>query len=210
MSNKIYLQLKDGVSTAPGKDIFIKDLAILLGDRPLKEKILNIKVLSISDDASDHVVVSILTVMKKITEQYPEMELFPIGEAEILVKVQKSVKEPKKILLFMKLALVCLILFVGAGLALMNFHADVNMSETHQKIYKMITGVEEKRPLLLQIPYSLGIALGMAVFFNHILPKKIKNEPSPMEVEMFSYRKNIDEYLLKNEKNTEEDNKMSR
>jgi len=39
------------------------------------------------------------------------------------------------------------------------------------------------------------------------LPKKIKNEPSPLEVEMFSYRKNIDEYLLKNETNTEENNR---
>ena len=110
----------------------------------------------------------------------------------------KSVKEPKKILLFMKLALVCLILFVGAGLALMNFHADVNMSETHQ-IYKMITGVEEKKTIAFTNTLFFGNCFGMAVFFNHILPK-IKNEPSPMEVEMFSYRKNIDEYLLKNEK----------
>ncbi|HHY90649.1 MAG TPA: stage V sporulation protein AB [Clostridiales bacterium] len=207
MSNQIYLQLKDGVLTAPGRDLFIKDLAVLLADKPLREKISNIKVISISDDASDHVVVSMLTVMKKIKEKYPEVELFPIGEAEILVKVQKSGKEPNKIFLLLKLSLVCLILFVGAGLALMNFHADVNMIETHQKIYKMITGIEEKKPLFLQIPYSIGIALGMAVFFNHILPKKIKNEPSPLEVEMFSYRKNIDEYLLKNETNTEENNR---
>ncbi len=204
IDNKVYLQLKDGVMVTPGCKVLVRDLAVVLADNLLKENILNIEILTISKDNFDHIVVSILTIMEKIMKQYPKVKIFPIGGSEILVKIENSSKEQVKVFILLKLMLVCFVLFTGAGLALMNFHADVNMVEAHQKIYKMITGIEEKRPLLLQIPYSLGIGVGMAIFFNHVSPKKINNEPSPMEVEMFSYRKNIDEYMLKNEKNTEE------
>jgi stage V sporulation protein AA len=150
-----------------------------------------------------YIVVSILTVIEKMKEIYPALTIIPVGESELLVKIEKATKQNKSIILYLKIALVASILFVGTGLAIMNFHADVNMGEAHRVLYKLITGTDEKRPLILQIPYSLGIGLGMMLFFNHFFPKH-SNEPSPMEVEMYLYKQNMDEYLLDNEKNTEE------
>lgn len=201
----VYIQLKDGVNAVQGEKVLVKDLAVILADKNIKEELLNIEVLEISSNKQGHIVVSILTIIEEISQRYPNTKIFPIGEAEVLVKILKKEKNERKIWLICKLSIVCIVIFVGSGLALMNFHADVNMREAHKQIYKMITGIDENRPLILQIPYSLGIGFGMAVFFNHILPKRFSDEPSPMQVEMASYRKGMDGYILNNQKNTEED-----
>lgn len=62
------------------------------------------------------------------------------------------------------IAFVWTLLFIGSGLAIMNFHHDVSMQEVHQRIYYLITGIENKKPLLLQIPYSFGLGFGMILF----------------------------------------------
>ncbi|WZL74538.1 stage V sporulation protein AA [Clostridiaceae bacterium 35-E11] len=204
LQNTMYLQMKDGFNAKPGKIIQVKDLVIVLADHTVKTEVLNIEVLKIAKNANAHIVVSILTIIEKIKEIYPQVNIFPLGDSEILIKISNLSEKENKVWLIIRLTIVCSILFVGAGLALMNFHADVNMRQAHKEIYKMITGIDNKKPLILHIPYSLGIGLGMAVFFNHILPQKFSNEPSPMEVEMASYRKSMDEFILNNEKNTEE------
>ena len=202
---KIYIQLRDSFQGYKGSKVKVRDLAVILAESSIKEEVLNIEVFEIDKNEQEYIVVSLLTVIEKISQIYPNLSVIPIGNAEILLKVLPKVnKNENKFFIVGKLIIVCAVLFVGTGLAIMNFHADVNMAEAHVVLYKLLTGIEKKRPLIIQIPYSLGIGLGMAVFFNHILPKKYSNEPSPMEVEMFSYRRGVDEYLLKNEKNTEE------
>ncbi len=79
----------------------------------------------------------------------------------------------------------------------MSFHADVSMPFVHRQIYHLLTGENDPHPLLLQIPYSLGIGLGMVIFFNHIGKLKKRKDPSPLEVEMFLYNQNVNSYLTK-------------
>ncbi len=200
---EVYIQLKDNQVAINPANLKIKDVAIILADKSLKEKLLNLEVLCKEDMKKKYIVISILTVIEKMKEAHPTLSIIPVGESELLVKIEESSPKNKKVTTYLKLGMVAAVLFAGTGLAIMNFHADVNMGEAHKVLYKLITGNDENRPLILQIPYSLGIGLGMALFFNHVYPKH-SNEPSPMEVEMYLYKQNMDEYLLDNEKNTEE------
>lgn len=134
----------------------------------------------------------IINIVYKYNEN---IDLKIMGDIEILVNIQGEDNEGK-LFTIIKTALVCFILFLGAGLAIVNFHADVNMDKSLQIIYHMVTGEENQKPFILLIPYSLGIGAGMTVFFNHVFQKKWKKEPSPLEVEMFMYEKNIDDYIL--------------
>lgn len=204
-TDKIYIQLRDGYQGEKNATVLIKDLAIVLSDSKIKEDILNLEVLYLDESMKEYTVVSTLTIIDRITSYYPNLTIIPIGSSEILVKKNQLQLKRNPLWYILRLILVCITLFIGTGLAIMNFHADVNMSESHKEIYKLLTGKDNSKPLIIQIPYSLGIGLGMAIFFYHIIPKKYSNEPSPMEVEMYSYKKGINEYLLKNEKNTEED-----
>ena len=107
------------------------------------------------------------------------------------------VKEKKKISLPLFIV-VWLLLFIGSALAIMNFHEEVSMQAVHQKLYWVITGKVGEKPLLLQIPYSIGIGLGMILFFNHIFQKRFNEEPSPLEIEMFNYQQDLDQYVIMN------------
>lgn len=81
----------------------------------------------------------------------------------------------------------------------MNFHEDVSMRDVHIALYEIITGERNDYPYLLQIPYSIGLGLGMIVFFNHIFKKRLNEEPSPLEVEMFNYQLDLDQYVAMHE-----------
>jgi stage V sporulation protein AA len=94
---------------------------------------------------------------------------------------------------------VWLLLFVGSGLTILNFHADVSMLAVHQRIYQLLTGKQVTHPYFLQIPYSFGIGLGMVLFFNHVFKKKFSEEPSPLEVEMFLYQESTNRYVITQE-----------
>jgi stage V sporulation protein AA len=86
----------------------------------------------------------------------------------------------------------------------MNFHEDVAMGDVHQKIYQLITGEKSEKPLIIQIPYSLGVGIGMVLFFNHLFKKKFNEEPSPLEVEMFKYQQDLDQFIVIQEKRKRE------
>lgn len=199
---RIYIQLKDECFAKTGDKIAVKDLAVLIVQGIDKDKVMNLKVLDVPKD-KQYEVVSILTVIEEIKKIYPDVDIFPLSNSEILIKISED-RQKNKLFEFLKMLLVCIIIFIGAAFALMNFHEDVNMADVQTRIYKIITGIENERPLIMQIPYSLGIGLGVAVFFNHISVNKYKKEPSPMDIEIDSYKKNIYDYILQNEKNTEE------
>ena len=78
----------------------------------------------------------------------------------------------------------------------MNFHADVSMATVHQKLYAIITGREVVHPLLLQIPYSLGLGSGMILFFNRFFKRRLNEEPDPLELEMYRYDDSIHDYRV--------------
>lgn len=82
------------------------------------------------------------------------------------------------------------------------------MQLVHQKIYYMITGHYKEQPLLLQVPYSFGLGLGMILFFNHLFRKRLNEEPSPLEVEMFNYQQDLDQYVIVHE-NKETEKKIN-
>ena len=80
----------------------------------------------------------------------------------------------------------------------MNFHTDVDMDKSMEILYFALTGKEDSNPLVLTVSYSLGIGLGVIFFFNRIIssnPRR-KKEPGPMELELFSYDKEMEDYIL--------------
>ena len=90
---------------------------------------------------------------------------------------------------------VSLLLFFGAMLAIMFFHADVEMQEVHQAIYELVTGDEVDRPWLLQIPYAFGVGLGVLLFFNSLSRRKPSSDPSPLDIQMYLYDQSTDGYM---------------
>ena len=195
MKHPLFLRLRKRLSVQPDSVITLGDVCQLYWDGEQEETVRQIPIYRVKPEDGNLLILDIMQVIAKLRTALPETELEITGAPQIIVEVQSPRKKPKGLLV----GIVWLILFIGSGLAIMNFHADVSMSEVHQRIYFLITGTQTKHPLWLQIPYSIGIGLGMLLFFNHIFKKKLNEEPSPLEVELFLYQQNLDQYYMQHE-----------
>jgi stage V sporulation protein AA len=195
MNEPLFLRLRKRLSVKPRAVITLGDACQLYWDGVREEALARVPIYQVKPDDGDLIIIDIMQVIRKLRTLYPEVPLEVQGASQVIVEVQNPRKSASPILV----ALVWLILFVGSGLAIMNFHADVSMLQVHQRLYYLITGQTSQQPLWLQIPYSIGIGLGMVLFFNHIFQKRLTEEPSPLEVELFLYQQNLDQYYIQHE-----------
>ncbi|EIT86500.1 stage V sporulation protein AA [Fictibacillus macauensis ZFHKF-1] len=190
--SSVYIRMRQKVRVVLHQGVRLEEIAQLAG--PAKTvKALQKAVIHVVKPEDKHlIVIDIMTVVKRIQDILPGCEVQTIGPAQSILEIMY---EPKKLntLFFI---LVWLLLFIGAAVAIMNFHEDVSMQVVHQKIYQLITGEFRQQPLMLQIPYSIGLGLGMVLFFNHVFKKRLNEEPSPLEVEMFKYQQDLDQYVI--------------
>ncbi|MEJ8544945.1 stage V sporulation protein AA [Brevibacillus borstelensis] len=195
MNQPLFLKLRKRLAVKPDATITLGDICQLYWDGSREKALARLPVYQVKPADGNLIIIDIMQVIKQIRRVHPELALEVQGAAHIIVEVLN----PRKKANFLMVTLVWVLLFVGAGLAIMNFHADVSMLQVHQRIHYLITGRTNDQPLWLQIPYSIGIGLGMILFFNHIFQKRINEEPSPLEVELFLYQQNLDQYYIQHE-----------
>jgi stage V sporulation protein AA len=149
----------------------------------------------ISDQDRNIIIIDAMQVIAEIAKLDSTIEVQLLGPSQTIVEVVFK----KKKYSFTLFIIAWLLLFFGSMLTIMNFHEDVSMQVVHQKTHRMITGKSEEKPLFFQIPYSIGLGLGMIIFFNHVFKKRLNEEPSPLEVEMFNYQQDLDRYVIMHE-----------
>ena len=195
----VYLKSKKKAKVKAGQALTIKDVADIFADNHLKQVIEAIKVpmpATKTKLAKDDVyVVSVLDIIELITKKIPDAVVNNVGEADTLV-VATSDKATKPILNWLKVAFVALVLFVGSTTAIMTFHTDSQMGEVFKQYHKIFFRQEVEKPLLINISYSVGLAVGIIVFFNHFGKKRITPDPTPIEVEMETYEKDTADALI--------------
>ncbi|WP_281368249.1 stage V sporulation protein AA [Neobacillus endophyticus] len=195
MEKTIYLRMRHRVQSRPKENVCLKDVAQIIAPETVLPMLKEIHVHRLTDADGNIVVIDVMKVIQLITERFGEIEVQTIGPAQTIVEVmtkQKGVSIPFFLLIWF-------LLFFGSAMTLMNFHDDVSMQSVQEKIYTIITGEKAAKPLLFQIPYSVGLGLGMILFFNHVFKKRINDEPSPLEVEMFNYQMDLDNYVILHE-----------
>lgn len=192
---KLYIRFYKRVVLPPGRPIVLGHIAKLLIDPSWEERLNKLHICTPDLSHGNMLLIDMLTVIRHIQTVLPHIAVEHVGEPHVLVELKGAAGKPNYVMIL----LVCLLLFVGSGMAIMNFHADVSMMEVHQKVYALITGKHVAHPYVLQIPYSIGLGAGMIIFFNRIFKKKFNEEPTPLEVEIFTYQENVDQYVISNE-----------
>ncbi|KXZ39387.1 stage V sporulation protein AA [Alkalithermobacter thermoalcaliphilus JW-YL-7 = DSM 7308] len=181
------------------KAIYLKDIFDIFPEN-LRQGIENIKIQEFEGINSEYYIISLGKIINKIKDKDPNIKINLMDNKDIMINF-KSDKKDKTI--FIRVLIVCIILFLGASMAIINFHSDVNMSQSHRVLYRLIMGKEEGNLAFLQIPYSIGIAVGVATFYNKILPSYSKSEPSPLELEVETYKSEIESYIINKSNNKE-------
>lgn len=199
----MYLRLRKQIKHQRGRPILLAHVAqVLAAGEQLESELKRLRLYQPSEQDGQMLLLDMLQIVRVIKEYDANINIEYYGEPHILIELIAEKISKNRIIIFL---MVWVLLFIGSGLAIMNFHADVSMEKVHQNIYKLVTGKENKHPLLLQIPYSIGIGAGMMIFFNRVFRKRLNEEPNPLEVEMFLYQDNVRQYII-----TEEYQRMNR
>jgi stage V sporulation protein AA len=203
----VYVRLRRRVVVQPGAVVTLGQVARLVTrsdwERQLKEMPLH----RVRPEDGSMVVIDMLQIVKAVHEWLPGLTVETFGEPHVLVEIAPAAgRKPRLVML----VLAWLLLFFGSGMALMNFHADVNMPHVQYRITELITGKAERHPWLFQIPYSLGVGLGMLLFFNRLFRKRRSDDPNPLEVEMFTYQENVNHYIITEEYRKKHDEEETR
>jgi stage V sporulation protein AA len=191
----VYIRFRRKVHIPAGNGIRLGQIAQIIADPGLEQRLLSLELYRPGEQDGNITLVDMMLVVRRIRDMLGSVQIEYFGEPHVLVEIVDKSRKPNAVLI----VLVWLLLFIGSGLAIMNFHADVSMAAVHRRIYQLVTGNVTDKPYLLQIPYSLGIGAGMVLFFNHLFKKKFNEEPSPLEVEMFLYQESMNRYMITEE-----------
>lgn len=191
----LYLKLEKNVEIQTD-DIFLKDLGTLYCKN---DNIVNrckcLKICKFSEGKNDRKIVSVMKIVEMIDQLFPGIQVENIGETDVVVERIRSKKAPKW-KETVKIAFVSGISFFGTAFTIMAFHNDIGIAQLFSGIHKMITGVESSGYSVLEISYSIGLSVGIIVFFNHIGGKRISKDPTPIEVEMRIYEDEVNQTLV--------------
>ena len=194
VKTEIYIKMDQNTEvTKP--DVFLKDIAtVVCSDKNVAARVKAIRVHKFKENGMQKAAISITKVISLIQEIYPDAPIQNIGEKDALVE-QVNVDKHKGLLQGVKIAFVAAISFFGTAFTIMAYHNDIGISSIFEKFYIMVMG-NPGNSAVLEVCYSVGLSLGILIFFNHIGNRRITKDPTPIEVEMRIYEDQVNQALL--------------
>lgn len=203
MSRTATLHLKIGRNTVVwDRQVRLSDIADMeCTDEAVLRQLKQKKVYTFREDAGSRknqlVVVSVLKIMEQIHKDYPELEISNEGETDFIIEYVPFPEKPEWVNII-KTVVLCILIFFGAAFTIMAFNNDVGVGDVFAKFYRQVTGVESDSVTELEICYSIGLSLGILIFFNHVGRKKITHDPTPIQIEMRKYESDLDTAFIEN------------
>lgn len=177
------------------KKVRVKDLVKLTGkDKALIERISEKVLYEFSKD-EERVIISSISIVSMLESAFPEITVNSEGETNILIKYKPKPPANRRWFDYVKVAFVSLAIFFGSAFTIMTFNSDVDVAKVFEEVYNL-TEYSNPEGKLLEISYSIGIFLGITLFFNHISRNKEKADPTPVKVQMLAYEKGVNETVI--------------
>lgn len=189
-NHTLYIKGEQSVEVK-NRDVTLEDLLTMeCSQQNIVNKLKSMKVLKIPDAGKHRYVVSILKIIECIHKEYPNLEIQNIGSPDIIVTYEEQ-KNHNKIWQACKVTAVAMITFIGAAFAIMTFNNDSGTTDLFDNIYELFMGQPKTGFSILELTYSIGLVIGILVFFNHFGKKRFSVDPTPIEVEMRLYENEI-------------------
>ncbi|MBP3204232.1 MAG: stage V sporulation protein AA [Lachnospiraceae bacterium] len=191
----VYLKCEQNVESQT-QDVFLKQLGtVYCADPLIMAKCNAIKVHHFEKAGDKRCVISVMKLIRQIEEIYPDICVEVVGETDILVEWVKA-DQYNGMRQVMKILLVCLISFFGTAFTIMAYHNDIGINEVFTEIYRMVMNAEPGGVNTLEVSYSVGLSVGIILFFNHIGGRRITKDPTPLEVAMRNYEEDVNKALI--------------
>jgi len=173
----LYLQLKPRVTIAPGDQLLVRHVADAIDTE--QEKVMDLPIRCPSTPGVWRL--PAMAVVQAVISHDSDIKL--LGPPECFVHIIPPEKRNRTHVI--RTVFAFLLLMIGSAFAITWFHADVNMIDAQQGLYRMITGKNPENMWLITIPYAIGVFFGVALFYS-LLGKK--HTVSPLEIKLEDYR----------------------
>lgn len=173
----LYLQLKARATSKPGEQLLVRHVADALDSEG--EKVMDLPVECVTKEGVWRL--PAMAVVKSVMGVCPDVRI--LGPSECFVHIQPENKRNRTRPI--RTAFAFLVLLVGSALAITWFHADVNMLDAQQALFRFITGHQAENEWLITGPYAAGVFFGVAMFYA-LLGKR--RSVAPLEIKLEEYR----------------------
>ena len=191
----VYLKCERNVESK-SPDIYMKDIGeVRCNEKQLEAKLKAVKVHHFGSSGCRRCVISTLKLVELMEEVCSDINVQIVGEPDVLVE-WVSVDAHKGWQQWLKAALVCLVSFFGTAFTIMAYHNDVGINDVFTEVYKMVMNREPQGLNTLEVSYSIGLAAGIILFFNHVGGRRLTKDPTPIEVAMRNYEEDVDKALI--------------
>ena len=202
MSNTLYLQLDQNIEVT-NPHVYLQDIAALsMADAKKLNRLRVMQVMLLDPAKPGRYVLSVSDRLKMIQKAEPSVDISPIGETDFIITYKIS-SVTSMIFRYIKIFFVCLVSFFGAAFSIMTFNNDVDLGSLFDQLYTLVMGKSSDGFTILEISYSIGIGLGVLIFFNHFGHLKLSDDPTPMQVQMRTYEDNVNQTLIEQTARTE-------
>ena len=140
--------------------------------------------------------VSALYMVRHIMDDVPGITVINLGVSDFIVEYRPP-KPEKKWSDYLKAVLVGIIVFFGSAFTIMTFNEDANLDVIFARVYESVSGNPYGNGWL-EVSYSLGLPLGILLFFNHFASAKLSNDPTPLQIQMRQYEQQEDTTIIEN------------
>lgn len=196
MENKtVYLKCERNVEVKE-QDVFLADVGtVRCSDTVLDARLKAIKVHHFGKEGAKRCVISTLKLVELMEKECQNISVQIVGETDVLVE-WISVGRHKGWQQWLRAALVCLVSFFGTAFTIMAYHNDVGINEVFTLLYTMVMNREPQGLNILEAAYSIGLAAGIILFFNHVGGRRLTKDPTPIEVSIRKYEEDVDKALI--------------
>ena len=191
----VYIKVEESVCI-DHKEIKMKDImSLYCTDKDMEQQIKNKSIYHFIDRGNQRKCFSVLKVIEKIKEVDKTLDVINLGPQDFIVYYKKK-QDESKIMHYGKIFFVMLVAFFGASFSIMTYNTDVGIEELFYNVYEMIMGSAPNGPNLLHVSYTIGLAIGIIIFFNHAGKIKLNDDPTPFEVQMRLYERDVNDTLM--------------
>lgn len=195
----LYFSLEQSTLVSSRK-VHIEDIATVYCRNPdIYHSVSKIEVVTMPDREQSQMVITALKLIQLISNYFDNVHVESIGNPETIV-YYKNLKDGTRAKSKIKAVFLMIIAFIGTGYSIMTYNEEADIRDLLLNIYELFTGTPASEDGIGAacglIAYSVGLTLGMIIFFNHGINKKSTDDPTPLQVQMRLYEQDVNECII--------------
>lgn len=194
----LYIALEQSI-LVDNPSVTIGDISsVFCKNKLIDKRVRELQVTHLPGNTKSQVVVTVMKLIEIINNEFENLSIETIGNSETIIyydsgRKKGTFKQRAKVVLLM------LIAFFGTSFSIMSYNQDSGTYGLLEKIYTTFTGQAPAltAPLTIGIIcYCIGLAIGMIIFFNHGINKKLTDDPTPLQVQMRLYEQDVNKCIV--------------